>query len=303
MACSGALAASGKFPAKNVKIIVPFSPGGGVDVTCRMISELGPKYLNGKKIVVENMPGGGAVIGQTFVSRAKPDGYTVLGFTSSVVNNPMTKKTSYTHESFQTVAMYCFDPEVIVVPKDSPFKTLKEFLDKAKTDEISMATAGYSSSHHIAAMMLEARIGVKFGYIHNSSSAMQIQQLMGGHVQAGIMSFGEASGYQKDGSLRILGIMESDRPKDFPEVETFKENGIDMVWGPFRGLAVPKATPAEVVAVLETAFKGIINDPIFRERMAKAGYPVVYRSAKDFETYVDNVAEVMKGIVPTLKKK
>ncbi|MBN1828069.1 MAG: tripartite tricarboxylate transporter substrate binding protein [Deltaproteobacteria bacterium] len=302
VALTGGGALAGTFPDKNLKIIVPFAPGGGVDVTCRMIAEVAPKHLNGKKIVVENMPGGGAVIGQTYVAKAKPDGYTILAYTSSVVSNPMTKKTSFTHTSYQPIAMYCFDPEILIVPAKSPYDSLKAFIEAAQKKEVSVATPGYSTSHHIASLILEDRLGVKFGYIHNQSAAMQVQQLLGGHVEAGMMAMGETTQYVKDGSLKALGLMIDVRNPDFSAIPTFKEEGIDLVWGAFRGLAVPKDTPADTVKALDEAFKNIVADPDFNDRMQKAGFPVVYRNASDFTAYVGVVAEKLGKILPTLKK-
>ncbi len=293
---------AGDYPSRNPKIIVPFAPGGAVDFTCRLIADVAPQYFNDKKVVVENMPGGGAVIGQTYVANAKPDGYTILAYTSSVVNNPITKKTTYTHESFQPVVMYCFDPEVLVVPADSPYKTLADFIAAAKTKEFSVATPGFSTSHHVAALVMEKKTGIKFNYIHNESAAMQMQQLMGGHVDAGFMSSGEALGYMKDGSLRVLGIMQEEPNPEFPGVPTFREADVDMLWGTFRGLAVPKDTPKEIVDYQAEAFKKVIENPKFADAMKKAGYPVVYRGPEAFESYVNGVAEVMQEILPTLKK-
>ena len=294
--------AAGAFPDKNLKIIVPFAPGGGVDVSCRLMAEVAEKHLGGKKIIVENMPGGGAVIGQTSVARAKPDGYTLLAYTSSVVSNPMTKTTTYDHKSFKTVAMYCFDPEILVVPADSPYKTLKEFLNAAKSSEISLATPGHSTSHHIASLVLEAFIGVKFGYVHNESAAMQVQQILGGHVDSAMMALGETVGYINDGSMKPLGMMTLGRDADFPEIATFSEEGIDIEWGAFRGLAVPVGTPDDVVKQLDELFAKIINDPEYGEKMKKAGFPVVYKSAEDFSAYVDDVAVALEKIIPTLNR-
>ncbi|NPV44264.1 MAG: tripartite tricarboxylate transporter substrate binding protein [Firmicutes bacterium] len=291
-----------KFPTDNLKIIVPFNPGGAVDVTCRFIAEIAPDYLNGHKIIVENMPGGGAVIGQTFVSKAEPDGYTILAYTSSVVTNPMTKTTTYTHKSFQPVAMYCFDPEVLVVPAGSKFNTLEEFLEYAENNEVSVCTPGHSTSHHIAGMILQNRLGLKFNYIHNEGAAMQVQQLLGGHVDAGLMAFGEAQGQIKDGTLKALGVMHDERRSDFPDVPTFKEKGVDILYGAWRGLAVPKDTPDDVVNTLAEAFKGIINDQRFIEKMTKAGYPIIYRGPDEFTKYVDQSAEDFKAILHLLKK-
>jgi tripartite-type tricarboxylate transporter receptor subunit TctC len=294
--------AAASFPEKNLKIIVPFAPGGGVDVTCRLMAEVAEKHLDGKRIVVENMPGGGAVIGQTFVAKAKPDGYTLLAYTSSVVSNPMTKTTTYDYKSFDTVAMYCFDPEIVIVPADSPYKTLKDFLDAAKKSEISLATPGHSTSHHIASLILESRMGVKFGYVHNESAAMQVQQILGGHVESAMMALGETVGYLQDGSMRGLGLMTLERDPDFPDMATFKEEGIDIEWGAFRGLAAPAGVPEDVLKKLDELFARIINDPEYGEKMKKAGFPVVYKNGADFSAYVDEVAEELEKIIPTLKQ-
>ncbi len=208
---------AGGYPPRNPKVIVPFAPDG-------------------------------AVIGQTFVAKSKPDGYTILAYTSSVANDSVTKKTVYTHTSFQPIVMYCFDPEVLVVPAASPYKTLGDLLGAAKKKELSVATPGFSTSHHVEALVLGKKAGVKFSFIHNESAAMQLQQILGGHVDAGFMSSGEASGYMKDGSLRVLGITQKNAHPEFPGVPTFRAAGVDMLWGTLRGLAVPKDTPKDIVA-------------------------------------------------------
>ena len=287
------------YPERPVRVIVPFAPGGAVDFTARLIARLAPRYF-GQRFLVQNMPGGGAVVGQTFVSRAKPDGYTLLAYTSSVVNNPITKKTTYTHESFTPVVMYCFDPEVLVVPSSSPHRTLEELLTAARSREISAATAGFSTSHHVAGLVLQKKTGARFTYLHNQSLAMQLQQLLGGHVEAGFMSLGEAVSHAKNGKLVILGIMQEHRAPEIPDVPTFLENGIEMEWGTFRGLAVPKGTPDEVVDSLAARLEELVRDPDFVSGMKRAGYPIVYYGPRDFEAYIEEQAGVMKEILPTL---
>jgi tripartite-type tricarboxylate transporter receptor subunit TctC len=294
--------AAQNFPTRNLKIVVPFAPGGAVDFTSRLIAEAASTHSGGHKIVIENLPGGGAVIGQTAVANAKPDGYTLLAYTSSVINNPLTKKTTFTYKSFTPVFMYCFDPDVVVVAANSPFKTIGELVEAAKKREVSVATPGYSTSHHIAGLILTEKTGAKFGYIHNESAAMQFQQLMGGHVEVAFVSGGEALGYTKDGSVRALGIISKSRTKEFPATPTFKESGIDMEWGTFRGMAVPAATPGKVVAALEQIMKKATENPTFVNGMTKAGYPIDYRGSREFAAYVDGEAKVMEEILPKLKK-
>ena len=289
------------FPEDNLTIIVPFAPGGAVDVTSRFISEVAADHINGNSIIIENVEGGGAVVGQSRAARSEPDGYTVLAYTSSVVTNAMTKETDYTYESFTPVVMYCYDPEVLVVPAESEFNTLEEFIEYGKTNSISMSTPGASTSHHIAGMILEERTGVKFAYLHNDSGAMQVTQLLGNHVDAGLMAFGEAKGQIQDGFLKVLGIMNTDRNPEIPDVPTFIEKGIDIDYGAWRGLAVPVDTPDEIVDALEEAFTKMLNEQRLIDNFEQAGYPLVIRGSDDFTEYVDQNAKDLEVIFENLK--
>lgn len=290
------------FPTKNIKIIVPFDPGGGVDVSCRMIADAaGKDHFNGHSLIVENMGGGGAVIGQSYVANADPDGYTILAYTSSVVTNPMFNETTYDYTDFQLIAMYCFDPELLVVPKDSPYDTLQDLLDASKTNPISLATPGHATSHHIAALNLENLTGAQFNYIHNDSGSEQINQIMGGHVDCAMIASGEGASYIQDGSIKALGVMSEERLESIPDVPTFKESGYDMIDGAFRGLAVPKDTPADVVDVLQQEFDNVLNSDKFKNAMDAASIPWTYMNADDFSEYVDGVAKTMTKLLPELE--
>lgn len=298
MTCGAAQA----FPDKDVKVIVPFAPGGGVDVTVRFLSEVAPKYLNGKNVIVENMPGGGAVIGQTAGAKAKPDGYTLLAYTSSVISNPMQKKTAYEYTDFAPVVMYCFDPEVLVVPKDSPFKSLKDYIEASQKEEITMATPGHSTSHHLAAQLLEKHFGSKFGYIHTSSSAQQMTQILGGHVRSAMMALGEVTSYVKDGSLVVLGLMSDAQYAGAENMTRFSSAGFTTEWGAFRGIAAPGKTPAATVKALSDAFTAMAKDPAFMERMDKAGFPMQVYNAEEFTKYVSEVAAIYAELLKPVKK-
>ncbi len=291
------------FPTKDIKVIVPFAPGGGVDVTVRMLAEVAPQFLNGKNLIVQNMPGGGAVTGQAAAAKAKADGYTLLAYTSSVISNPLLKATPFKSEDFTPVNMYCFDPEILVVPANSPYKTLKEFVEAAKTKSISMATPGHSTSHHIAAILMENDMGTKFDYIHNSSAPQQIAQLMGGHVESAMMAYGEVTSYLKDGSLRALGLMSDASYIGAENIERFSKLGFKREHGAFRGLAVPAGTPKAVVDALSEAFAQMAADPTFVKRMNEADFPILVKNAADFSAYAAEQNTVLKELMPVLQPK
>ena len=286
--------ADSKFPEKNIKIIVPFDAGGGVDITCRVISEAaGKDQFNGHSLIVENMPGGGAIVGQTNVANAKADGYTMLAASAALVTNPIFNETSFKTSDFKAIAMVCFDPQCVVVPKDSPYNTLEEFVEAAKQGSLKMSTPGQSTSPHLAGVQMEQELGVKFDYLHTDSANMQLQQIMGNHSDCALMTAGEAASAAKDGSVKVLGVMSDERAETLPDVPTFKESGYNMVVGSFRGLAVPAGTPDDIVEVLDTTFGEIIQSDTFKEKMAAANMPVTYMNSTDFDKFLQDYAKTM----------
>ena len=286
--------ADSKFPEKNIKIIVPFDAGGGVDITCRVISEAaGKDYFNGHSLIVENMPGGGAIVGQTNVANAKADGYTMLAASAALVTNPIFNETSFKTSDFKAIAMVCFDPQCVVVPKDSPYNTLEEFVEAAKQGSLKMSTPGQSTSPHLAGVQMEQELGVKFDYLHTDSANMQLQQIMGNHSDCALMTAGEAASAAKDGPVKVLGVMSDERAETLPDVPTFKESGYNMVVGSFRGLAVPAGTPDDIVEVLDTTFGEIIQSDTFKEKMAAANMPVTYMNSTDFDKFLQDYAKTM----------
>ena len=259
------------FPTKELTVIVPYSPGGGVDTTVRMLAAVAPKYLNDNKIVVRNMPGGGGVIGQTAGAKTDADGYNLLAFSSSVLSNPFTKNASYNHLSFALIGMYGYDPEVLIVPAGSTHNSIKDFLEAGKVKKITISTSGHSTSHHIASLVLSEKTDVDFTYLHNKGAAEQIQQILGDHVDATMMGISEASEYIKSGSLKSLGIMTAERDASFPDLPTFIEQGIDIEWGALRGLAVPASTPLGIQQKLAEAFRGIMAERFLHKYMFPRG--------------------------------
>jgi len=294
---SVSFAASSVYPEKPIKIVVPFSPGGSVDTTIRILKEVAEKLEGGFSFVIINKPGGGAVIGQTEVAHAKPDGYTLLAATSSVVTNTITKETTYTIDSFEPIIMYCFDPELVLVPGNSPFTTLKEVIESGKENPLINVTSGYSTSHHVAALIFSDMTGCQFDYLHPESGAQQILAIAGGHGEVGMSSYGPAGSLIKGGKIRMIAVASEERLPYIPEIPTFKEEGVDLIWGAFRGVAAPTGTPPEVIKILHNLFKLAMEQEEYQEKMTNAGFPIVYRSSEDFKKYIHNSYEAQKGML------
>ena len=288
------------FPAKPISIIVPFAAGGAVDTTIRIISEEAEKGF-GQKILVINKPGAGAAEGQGFVARSKPDGYTLLAMTSSVVTNTLTKKVDFTIDSFTPMVLYCFDPEVMFVSSSTPYQTLEDLINAGKKEPISHATPGHSTSHHLAGLMLEKKTGMKFKFVHTKGGGEQIPMVAGGHAKCMLASWGEGRSMAEQGKLRVVGVMADGRDPRLPNVPTFKEKGIPIEYGAWRGISGPKGVPSEVLDKLVRVFKSALDKKEVKEKFEKAEYPIMAKGPKEFEGYMRNDYEDVKQILSLVK--
>lgn len=288
------------FPKKNIKIIVPFAPGGGTDITARIFADAaGKDYFNGHTLVVENMDGGGAVIGQTYVAKTAPaDGYTVMLFTSSAINNSILKKVTYSYKDFKPIIMVNPDAEILCAPtKNAKFKTLKEFVEYAQKNDVLVSTPGHSSGHHIRAMNMARLMNLKFKYLHNNSAAVQVQQLMGGHCDVAFMTVTEADGAIAGGSAIGLGVMSNERISSVPGVPTFKELGYPgWVDGASRGFAMRADTPDEIYDYIVQEFKKVALSERFIKKMTDGGMICAADSPEDFQNYIDFTADAITAL-------
>lgn len=301
MVSAGTSRAQTTFPANPISIIVPFTPGGAVDATIRIISGEAEKTL-GQKILVINKPGAGAAEGQSFVARSKPDGYTLLAMTSSVVTNTLTKKVDFTIDSFAPISLYCFDPEVMFVNSETPYKTLDDLVNQGKKEPIIHGTPGHSTSHHLAGLILENKTGMKFKYVHTKGGTEQIPMVAGGHFKCMLGVWGEARSMVDLGKLRALGVMSSQRDPRFPNIPTFKERGWDIEYGAWRGISAPKGTPPEIIEKLHQAFKKALDTPDVKEKFVKADYPIMNQGPKEFASYIKDDYDNVKQILSLLKE-
>jgi len=286
------------FPERSIRLVVPFEPGGAGDITSRIIAEAANKLLDRGKISVVNRSGGGGIVGQTFVARARADGYTILSMTSSTVTNPVLKGASYSIDDFRPVALYNFDPDVIAVSADSPFATIDDLISAARTRKPNMVTAGIATAHHMVGLAIEQNTDLEFNYLPIRGFGNQLQAVMGNHADGGFWPLGEAATHVQAGSIRILAVAAEERDERFPEVPTFQEAGLKVpVWATFRGWAVPAGTPADVVEVLAELLAKVHESTEYRQKMEAAGFQPVYRNAADFKTAIDNYKALTDEVI------
>lgn len=284
------------FPTKDITIVVPYDAGGGVDITTRlMVDAIGNAF--GKSLIVQNVSGGGGAVGQTTVANSAADGYTLLAYTNSVVNNPQLKEVAFTLDDFRAVTCICFDPEVILVPADSPYNTFEELLAAAQDNVINVSTSGAMTAHHLDGVKIQMATGANFAYIHCDSAPTQKQELIGGHTDAAIFPLGEIIDAIEEGTVKALAIALSERSEKLPDVPTYAECGVDLVDGAFRGFAVPAGVPDDVFAALTAVFEEVGQSEALQESMEKAGIPYMYMGAEAFQEYANNASAALAEVV------
>jgi tripartite-type tricarboxylate transporter receptor subunit TctC len=295
--------AQGSFPDRSIRVIIPRTPGGSVDVVGRGWSErvrktLGPSHL-------ENMGGGGGIIGATTAARAPKDGYTLLiGTTSELVLNPLLAKQDYDPVAdFTPIGILSTSPLIFALDAKIPATNLKEFIAYAKAHphSINYGTAGANTIGHVAGEMLKQVAGLP-GAVHipYKGGNAAIQDVLGGRLTFGVVSIsGNVVDLHKAGQLRIIAVTSQDRIEAAPELSNVVEQGYpEMVTEFFIGLFAPSGVPASIIDKLESTTRNAMMDKAFRDVLNNAGFEVPDSNREKATRFVQS--ELMKW-APVLK--
>jgi len=275
------------YPEREITLIVPVAPGGGSDLTMRALArEL--ETILGVPVVVVNRPGAGGAVGLSEAAKAKPDGYTLVMVTEYNYNLPMTQKVDFTLDSFDYIAAVNFDPAAIAVGKDSPWQTINDLVKFATENPgvVTIGNSGFGNIWHIAAVAFENASGAKFVHVPFNGAAPCITAALGGHISAMVASPPEMAAQIQAGNLRLLGVMSEKRSDLFPDVPTFREQGYDLVFGTWRGVALPAGADESIINILENAIKQAVESEGFREFMQKQGLGILYRSREELIKFI-----------------
>jgi tripartite-type tricarboxylate transporter receptor subunit TctC len=302
LAVGATAAGAADFPSKPVTLIIPWPAGGTTDVAMRAVAESASKHL-GQPIVIDNKPGASGMLGpSTMVASAKPDGYTISQIPITVFRLPhMTKSTFDPTRDFTYIAHLTGYTFGVVVKADSPWKTFRELLNEAKANpgKITYASPGAGTSLHIAMEQIALREGVKWTHVPFKGNAETNAAVLGGHVSASADSTGWGP-LVNAGELRLLVTWGAQRTKNWPNVPTLRELGIDMVADSPFGIAGPKGMDPKVVKVLNDAFKKAIDDPAVIATLAKFDMVPNYMDTASYQKFaMEKIAEE-KAIVTRL---
>lgn len=296
IALTAPLYAADPWPAKPIKLVVPFPTGGSTDAIGRLLAADLTKQF-GQTVIVENKGGANGNIGSDAVAKAAPDGYTLLvsGVGSNAVNYSVYSKMPFADKDFAHVTLLATGPNVLAVHPDFPAKNVAELiaLAKANPGKYSHASSGSGSSGHLAMEMLKQAANIQMTHVPYKGGGPAITDVIGGQVPMLFINQDNALPQVKAGKLRALAVTSLARNPAYPDTPTIAESGFSgfsaVSW---FGLSAPAGTPKEVVAKLQEASVKALASPEIRERLQSQGFVVVGNTPDQFSAFVrDEIAK------------
>jgi tripartite-type tricarboxylate transporter receptor subunit TctC len=277
------------FPEKPIRLVVPFPPGGGVDMIARTLGA-GMSRILGQSVIVDNKPGGGTIIGTDAVARSPADGYTlvVASFAHAVNPSLMPKLPYVTDQAFAPVILIGRGPNVLVVRADSPYKTVKDVLAAAaaRPDALTYASQGNGTSAHLAGEMFTNLARVKVTHVPYKGVAAALTDVLGGRVDMMFATSSAVAGFLESGKLRAVAVTSSERSPALKGVPTVAETVPGYSVESWYGLYAPAGTPADVIARLNAAAKSAAHAADFRRKLEQEGLVVSAGSPEELDAFV-----------------
>ena len=295
------LAQAPAFPNKPLRYICPWPAGGSTDAVMRALAESAAKTL-GQAIIVENKPGAGGMLGANELVNARPDGYTLSQLPHGVFRIPHMQKVQFdTLKDFTWIACLTGYTFGLVVPVDSPIKSIKDLIDfaRANPEKFTYGSTGIGTSPHLAVEEFAQRAGIKLTHVPFKGNADNMQAILGGHT----MAASDATGWGphvEAGKLRLLATYGSKRTKRWPNVPTLDELGFKTVSDSPFGVCGPKGMDPAVVRVLHDAFKKTLDDPAVLATFDKYDQTVIYMNTDDYTKFARESFSAEKATIERL---
>ncbi|MGB3414799.1 MAG: tripartite tricarboxylate transporter substrate binding protein [Microbacteriaceae bacterium] len=293
------------WPSGPITLIVAFGPGGSTDQGARLVATALEKEL-GVPIIVENHEGGSGQVGYNKLINSKADGYTFATTSSSAILGPIDPSINapYTREDFAPISRIVFDPSVLAVRADSPYKNLEDVLAavKANPSKVRISQVGPSGSDALLTMQLEEETGGQFNKVSFPKGASTASTaLLGGDIDVLIANVGDVVEFEKAGQMRTLAVAGKERSPFLKDVPTFREQGFEIDLGSDRGFAFPGGTPEEIVTAMSTAIGNVMKDPAFVSIMEAASLQTAYLDTTEFNKMWDDHTEMWTKYLPILQ--
>ena len=277
------------YPAKPIRLVVPFAPGASNDILSRATAlVMGP--MLGQLFVIDNRPGAGAMIGAEHVARSDPDGYTILTIQTSFTTNAAVRaKMSYdVFSDFAYIGIMAKSPMIVVVHPSMPIKSVKELvaLARKRPGELNYGSSGTGGSNHLTTELFAKLAGIRIVHVPYKSIGPALTELIGGQVEMVITTLPSALVQVKAGRLKALGVASAQRSAFAPEIPTITEGGVPYVSEQFWGLAAPGKTPPDIVNRLAETLRKALQVPQLKEQFAREGGEVVPMTQEEFAKFV-----------------
>ena len=299
--CPAATLAQGiDYPSRAVRIVVPLTAGGNLDIVARTVAEQVAKGL-GQSVLVENRPGASSLVGTQFVAKAAPDGYTLLAIANTFATVPLVvSNPGYDPlKDFAGVTLTCLVPQVLIVNPAVPARSVKELilLARAEPGKISYGTSGNGSTGHMAAELFSRQAGIKMLHVPYKGNSQALIDVIGGQVTMMFDQVSTSAPQIRGGKVRPLAVTSLARSPLLPDVPTIDESGVpgyeDIT---FNGLVAPAGTPHEILVRLNRAVAGAVSDPELHKRFIERG--IELKASASPEAF----AEHIKGEVEKKKR-
>jgi tripartite-type tricarboxylate transporter receptor subunit TctC len=292
------------YPAKPVRIVAPFPPGGVADVLARAIQP-GLQEALGQQVVIDNKPGAGGNIGAEIVARAEPDGYTLLLASAGIltINEFLYSKMPFdTATAFTPITVVGDMPNIVVVSPKTGIGTLKELIGRAKDmpGKLNFGSAGNGTTTHLAVVLLEQAAGIRLAHVPYKGAAPAVQDLVAGQIDGLVDNPPLVVGHIKSGALKALAWAAPQRMAILPHVPTAAEAGLPgFEASSWFALIAPAGTPKEIVARLNAETAKILRDPRMVEQFAQRGVRLVGNSVEEFAAFIPKERARWADIVKT----
>ncbi len=288
------------YPARPIRVVVPYPPGGITDVTTRIVAQELSKNMR-QNVLVDNRPGANSILGVEIVSKATPDGYTLASVIAAhAANQTLYPKLPYDSiKSFAPVSLLATAPLIVCATNSLPAKDARELvaLAKAKPGSIAFGSSGIGAAAHLTTELLMLTTGVKLNHVPYKGTAPALQALMGGEIQVLMDTPSSMLPHIRSGKIKVLGMASEKRIAGAPEIPTLIETGVNVTGGTWVGWLAPARTPKPVVDKLGKELMIILQRPEVRERFAQMSIDPVGNSPAEFSQFLrDEVAKWAKVI-------
>ena len=269
LAAAPLAATAADYPTKPITIVVGYSAGGGVDAMARILAEKLPAVL-GQPVIVENRPSVGAIVGSTYVAKAKPDGYTLLmGAPGPMIfNHAVYAKLPYGPQDFTPISFVSDLPLVLLVNSANPARTVQELVNQSKQNPEKSNYGASSASFQLITELFNRKTGAKFTHIPYKGANDSVMAVKAGDVTMTLADAGPAFTGLQSGRVKALAVTSAKRMKDYPAIPTLAETGVDLTVSLWIGLLAPAGTPPEIVKALQESVARVVDMPDVQKKIS-----------------------------------